>query len=281
MDRSTTGLTLSVTLHGTVIAVLLLLSYVFNSSAKPMPTVLELVAGEGDDYRATHAPALGTEGAIKVDLPPPPKSEPAPPPAPVVTVEKAPTPKAEQPIPNLAKTVQRQLRQSESKAKAIVARERAAREKAERERMTKEAFDRANRAKTTDAKTPPPKVAKIDGAGIARGVLGGSVTSKAGAGGKALTVAERSEIEGYIAMLQQRLKDELDRTPNLDDGLVAEAELHILADGRLTRARITRSSGDDTFDNAVLHAISVVRMPDRPKGLEEVQIVPFATRAKQ
>jgi colicin import membrane protein len=96
-----------------------------------------------------------------------------------------------------------------------------------------------------------------------------------------LTVAERSEVEGYIAMLQQRLKDELDRTPDLDDGLVAEAEVHILADGRLTRARITRSSGDATFDSAVLRAIATVRMPERPKGLEEVQIVPFATRAKQ
>lgn len=111
-------------------------------------------------------------------------------------------------------------------------------------------------------------------------VGGSTANTTGGAGGTALTTPERNAVDAYVSALVQRLKDELDRTPGLDDGLIAEAEFHIMPDGRLTRGQITKSSGNEMFDRAVLRAIMAVRMAPRPKGLEEVQTVPFSTHAK-
>jgi colicin import membrane protein len=282
---------LSATLHAIVAAIFVLVAYVAREQAGKIPTVLELVAGEGDNYMATEAPALGTPDGMKLELatPPTPKREPAPtPPAPKqetlpaavpVTIEKAPAPKTER---TFVQELERTRKLAQAKAKAQIAKERKAEEKRlEKERLTKEEFDRANRAKAKEAKSSPPKIAKIDAAGIAKGVLGGSTANtKGGAGGKALSVSEMSAVDAYTALLQLRLAEELDRIPGLADGLRAEAEVHITAEGKLTRARIVKSSGDETFDAAVLQAIVAVQMPPRPKGLGEVHKIPFSTHAK-
>jgi len=175
-----------------------------------------------------------------------------------------------------AQEILRKVLNADRKAKKEVAKER----EAEQKRLSKEEFDRANREKAAAAKNTPPKIAKIDSVGIANGVNGGSRSSTSGARGTALKAEEGSEIERYTALLQSRLKEELDQTPGLDDGLRAEAEVHITPEGRLTRARITKSSGNDAFDQAVRHAIATVEMPPRPKGLGELQTIPFSTRAK-
>jgi TonB family protein len=112
-------------------------------------------------------------------------------------------------------------------------------------------------------------------------VLGGSAeNTKGGAGGKALTVDERSDVEAYTAMLISRLQEFLNDTPGLDDGLRAEVEVRVLSDGRLTGAKIVTSSKNQAFDQAILRAIRTIGMPARPKGLQEVLTIPFSTRAK-
>ncbi|MDP3070303.1 MAG: cell envelope integrity protein TolA [Opitutaceae bacterium] len=262
---------------------------------EPPQKILQLVAGEGDNYMATEAPALGVTGGVTVPATKAVEPKPAPPPEPAPPTPAPPTPSPTPPtkatvseeIPNFSKQITRRLIVAESKAKLELKREAAAkkkREDEERKRISKEEFDQKNKAKSAPApaKNTPTKVAKIDAEGIAKGVVGGSPNNKVGgAGGKALTASEGDEAERYGAALLQRLKDALDRIPGLNDGLRAEAEFTIETDGRLTRARITRSSRNDAFDKAVLDSIAAVRMGPRPKGVGTVQTVPFSTYGRQ
>lgn len=96
--RSPSAFFLSATLHGLVVAVIVLFSYLVQIQVKDTPKVFELVAGAGDDYGATAAPALGIPGGIKIAIPVPPAPQPAKPvapaPEPVPVVTKAPVEKA-------------------------------------------------------------------------------------------------------------------------------------------------------------------------------------------
>ncbi len=282
----------SLTLHGALVGLAFILGYVAQTSEPPQ-RVLELVAGEGDNYMATEAPAFGSEAGVKITAPMPPKPvEPTPPaPVPPTPPPPAPTPTpatpTEQPIPNFKKQIQRKIVVAASQAKREIAKERAAEKKRqdeEKKRLTKEEFDRQNKAKASQptkvvANTKAPKV---DAEGIAKGVVGGSTRNKTGgAGGKALTAQEGDEAERYLAALNQRLKDALDAVPGLDDGLRAEAEFIIADDGRLARARIIRSSHNAAFDKAVLDTIGSVRMGPRPRGVSQEQAVPFTTRGRE
>lgn len=298
--RSPSAFLTSAAFHAAIVALVFLLTYGFNPSASETPKIFELVAGEGDNYTATEAPALGSPEGVKLDLPKAPlpkvepvKIEPVPPepapvtPAPPVTpppkpVPQAPVTPAPQPTEKKTPTIKQQILRKIWRADANAKKQAAKEREAEQKRITKEQFDKANKDKAAaTAKGGQPKVAKIDAKGIAKGVVGGSTANMTGgAGGTALTAPERNAVDAYVSALVQRLKEELDRTPGLDDGLIAEAEFHIMPDGRLTRGQITRSSRNEAFDRAVLRAISAVRMAPRPKGLEEVQTVPFSTHAK-
>lgn len=297
--RSPSAFLTSAAFHAALVALVLLLTYVTNPTSRDTPKIFEVVAGEGDNYNATEAPALGSPGGVKLDLPKPPtpkaepvKAAPLPPeplppePSPITPTapvaqpkpveSKAPPKPAEKKTPTIKQQIHQQIWRAEANAKKKAAKERAE----ESKRITKEQFDRANREKAV-AKTASVKAPKIDEKGIAKGVRGGSTANTTGgAGGKALTAPERSAVDAYVAALIQRLKEELDRTPGLEDGLTAEAEFQILPDGRLTRGQITRSSRNEAFDLAVLRAITAVKMGPRPKGLDQMQTVPFSTHAK-
>jgi colicin import membrane protein len=309
--RSPSAFLLSTAVHAVAVGFAILF-FLANQQVKEPPRVLELVAGEGLDYMAREAPAAAAEPVPfnltpapaeprKVELAPaqPPPIAPAPPPQAV-----------EQPVaPNWAQQIKTTVTRANTTAKKEIAKQKAAEQKqlAEQKRLqekkeqeerkqledkklaeqakqktiTKEEFDRLNKTKTPPPKKAAPiKVAKIDAERLAREVLAGSAKSKAGAGGTALTATEASEVERYIALLLRRLKEELDQTPGVEDGLRAEAEFHILADGRLVRGTIVTTSGNEVFDRAVLRAITAVKMPPRPKGLGEVQKVPFSTHAR-
>jgi len=292
----------SVFLHGTVLAVALYLSYAAASEqAKKAPHILELVAGPGDDFRATEAPAVGSADGVKLSIPktqaappeppkaeapkpeptkvetPPAKLDPNPPPAKTPPANAAP-PKPQPKERTMAQKIRRQLIVAESRGKQQAQKER----EAEQKRITKEEFDKAQRAKVASARsTAPAKLEKIDSKGIADGVRGGSANSTRGAGGNALSVEERSELDGYAAMLNQKLTEELDQVPGLDENLRAEAEFEVQSTGRLARGRILKKSGSERFDQAVLHAIAAVRMPEGPpKGFERVQQVTFSSKGK-
>ncbi len=264
-----------------VIAAGLLMLAIFYSqrrAAKP-PVVFELVAGEGNNYAATVAPALGSPGgqvkftaAKPAPAPPAPKIERA-----VETAEAVPPQPL--PSPNFAKTIKRIEDRKIRKAEAQIKAER----EAEARRLSKEEFDRLHKqaaAKTASARSA--KVPQIDAAGIAQGVVGGSTANKVGgAGGTALTREEGNLVDAYIAFVRQQLRASFEavKPAGLSDQLEAIVELHILADGTLARARILRSSGNNEFDQAALQAVANVGpLGARPESLSEIQQIPFRMR---
>lgn len=295
-EGSAKGFWLSAALHGTAAALLFIFTFVVRSQESEPVKVFELVAGEGDNFMAAEAPALGTPGGVKIDLPEPPAPRPAPPepaPAPVVPAPPPPTPKetpppkpAEPTAPNFKKQLVREVIKAESRAKRDIARERAAekkrleeekkRQEAEKKRMTKEEFDRLNKGKTSSSSTSkgsPVKVTKVDVEGIAKGVVGGSRNNKTGgAGGKALKNDNDDVLLGYFTLFKQRLRNEFVPLPGLSDTLKGTFQVRSNADGSITHARVLKSSGSSEFDQAVLETIRRVRMPPRPdKKYEDVE----------
>ena len=301
-DRMPAAFVTSVVLHSLVVAVLLLAAYSKSFESKPATKVFELVAGEGDNFAATEAPALGSPGGIKLSVPSPPvprpepvapevtKPEPVPekpvptPPIPTPPVPKPPIPVAPpvpkqepvksptepKPTSSKTKTMAEQMRweaiRSESKIKTQIARDKAA----EKKRLEQE----AKVAKAEAASAP-----RVDVEGIVKGVQGGSTANKeGGAGGKALVRSDGPVMEAYFGMLRDRLLKALDKPPGLSDTLVAEAEFRIGADGSIRGAKIISPSGSVEFDRAVLEAYSRVRMPARPDGKSTVQTARFRTK---
>ena len=256
-DRPLGAFLLSAALHGVVIAVLVLLSYVANQQVRSMPKVLELVAGEGDNYGAKVAPAGK---------------------APVTKATESTT------VPNFAREIRNKVIRAESKAKAEVQRERLAEAKRlaeEQKKMTKEEFDRLNKTRAATPNLPPPKVAKSDEEGISKGVTGGSTENNVGgAGGKALVNDNDDVLTAYFSLFKQRVRREFEPPAGLNDTLVANVEVRSNADGSLSNPRITKSSGSKEFDAAVLDALRRVRMPVRPDGKSETIQFEFSARER-
>ena len=294
-DRSPAPFMLSLTIHGAVVALALFFSYAVSQKAKNAPKVFELVAGAGDNYMATEAPALGVPGGVKLELPTPPAPQPEPtPPAPAppeavresvpepspitpAPIEKAPPQKAPpkpvvKPVQDMAKGIRKQIIVADSKAKMQIKKEREKEAK-----ISKEAFDKANKAKTVAAaKSGSTKVAKIDAEGIAAGVAGGSTKNKTGgAGGKALVAEDGTLMERYFALLKNRLKENHEKPTGLSDTLVARVEFYVGADGSISRVRISRSSGSEEFDRSVREAFartkSIGARPDKKGEAVELE----------
>ena len=298
----------SVLLHGLVVAVLLLAAYSKSFESKPATKIFELVAGEGDNFAATEAPALGSPGGIKLSVPTPPiprpepvapeatKPEPVPekpiptppvptPPIPTPPVPKPPIPVAPpvpkqepvksptepKPTTSKTKTMAEQMRWEAIRSESKIKTQIARDKAAEKKRLEQE----AKVAKAAAASAP-----RVDVEGIVKGVQGGSTANKVGgAGGKALVRSDAPEMmEAYFGMLRDRLLKALDKPPGLSDTLVAEAEFRIGADGSIRGAKIISPSGSAEFDRAVLEAYSRVRMPARPDGKSSVQTARFRTK---
>ena len=281
--RSPSAFLLSATLHGLIIGLALLFTYLIQTQTKDQPKVFELVAGEGDNYGATEAPALGTPGGVKIAIPEPPTPKPqpaalAPPPveaAPEPVVTKAPveTKPAPAKTPDFSKQIKRTIIRKEAKARQEVKKER----EAEAKRLSKEEFDRQNKARTVASASGNPKVKRIDAEGIAGGVVGGSAANKTGgAGGKALTRDEGDLMDAYISLFKRKLKEALDKPPGLSDTLTAVAEFRLSADGSISGAHISKSSGSEEFDRAVLDAVGRYRsIGARPDHKSETVNVTF------
>ena len=296
--RSPSAFMLSAALHALVAVLLLLVAYATSKSASDVPKVFELVAGEGDNYGAKVAPALGVEGGVKLDLaaPPAPRPEPPKPIEPKVVeptpVQPAPPPEktavtkaAPPPAPNFVRRLKNQLVRADSKAKKEIAKERAAEEKRRLEdarRLTKEEFDKMNKAKSAPGSKSPTKIARLDPEGIAKGVYGGSTENKTGgAGGTALRREEGDVLDMYYSLFRQRLKTNFEMPPGLSDTLVVTVRVQSAIDGTLSNPRIITSSGSAEFDRAVLAAIRKTRMPVRPDGRSEQFEFSFTLREKE
>lgn len=297
----------SAALHALLLGVIAWFAYqAHNQSDKDPVKVFELVAGEGDNFAATEAPALGVPGGVKLpEIPMPPSPEPAPaepepaPSSPIVEavappVETPPVPvtppktpaKTTKPDPlaykpvNMAKMVDRiadkraaniekKIKADKAAADARAAKEAAANAK----RMTKADFDRMNKGKGT---TPSQKtgggstaVKRIDSEGIAGGVAGGSTANKTGgAGGKALTREDIELSEAYISLLIQRLKEAHKKPEGLSDLLRATVKFRLTASGSVVNVTIVSSSRNSEFDQSVLAAFNRITLPRPPANLK-------------
>jgi hypothetical protein len=85
----------------------------------------------------------------------------------------------------------------------------------------------------------------------------------------------------YRAAMETALRQSLESEPGLDDGLTAEAEFHVTADGRAIQPRFIHRSGNDRFDAAILASIAALTLGPRPADFPEVQRVRFATHARR
>jgi colicin import membrane protein len=276
-DRMSSAFFTSLLLHGVFVAIIVLLAYTFNSMRPEVPKIFELVAGEGDNYAATAAPALGSPEGIKLAAPVPAAAVPEPtPPAPTVAeAMPAPTPvPAKVPVKTPAKPVDKSsitgaLKRAEMRATVRQeAKDRKAAEAEKRKQMTEEEFRKEHGA------------AKVAGVGIRGGVVGGSIENKTGgAGGKALTREEGALLDAYFALLINRLRESFEsaKPTDVSDKLTATAAFYVGADGTIANARIARSSGNDEFDQAVLEAVRHTRsIGPRPDHKSDEVSVPFS-----
>jgi colicin import membrane protein len=283
--RSPNAYLFSALLHCGAIGVALFLAYGIGETPPDAPKIFELVAGAGDNYAATAAPALGVAGGIKLSLP----AEPAPQPEPVASapapleaaapIRPAPEPVAKasrskaapakpaDTVPNFTKMVQRTASRRAARLEA-----KYKKQLAEQER--REAREEALRQKAE------AKSARIDAEGIREGVIGGSAENKTGgAGGKALTREEGDLLDGYFALLKARIKENYQSTGDASDKLAVRLEFYVAADGALGSVRITRSSGNAEFDRSVLEAFHrTASIGPRPDGKGETVTMEFDLR---
>jgi len=262
---------LSTFFHAFVIALILLIGLAANQNPQETAKVFELVAGTGDNYGATVAPAIGVPDGVKMTVPAPPSS-PAPPAipqqsapiaeAPSIPVPKPPanpTPAKTNQPPDFTKVVQsaekKKLARIEAQYRRQLAKEAAA------EKKQRESYDQYLKEHGSPSANPP----RVDSEGIAGGVVGGSTANKVGgAGGKALSREEQDLLDSYFAMLKSRVKENLVPPAGVSDRLEAQVEFYLSADGGLSRVRIVRSSGNSDFDESVIEAFRHTQMPARP-----------------
>src|SRR5208283_4692996 len=123
-------------------------------------------------------------------------------------------------------------------------------EEAERKRITQEEFEKQQAAAKAGS-----KVTHIDAEGIKEWVIGGSTENKTGgAGGRALTREEGSELDAYFALLKSRIKENHVPPEGVSDTLEARVEFLLASNGSLSEVRIAKSSGNAEFDRSVVAA---------------------------
>jgi TonB family protein len=221
--------------------------------------IFELVAGPPTDLTATEAPALGSaDGQVEVKINEKPvKSDPTPPEAaPAVRPETKPVPLPE------TKTIPKAPAKTGPKItyKDFVA-------KHPRPAPSKPAASGSSAA----AKAPQLKTH-----GIPDGVVGGSSRSHGGGGGNALTAAEHSALEAYVARLVAALRQNHQKPPGLSSLMKADVEYLVAADGTISNVSIAQSSGNAEFDQSCIEAfIQMGSAGPTPDGKAHTWITTF------
>jgi len=259
--RSPTAFFLSLLLHGTIVAAILVLAFVVHQRTPPVQ-IFELVAGPPTDLTATAAPALGSpEGTVEVKITEPPaRAEPV----------------VEEPAPSNSEAARRTSRAETATASATKApslKESRLSYDQYVKKYGKPAFSKAGSSSGVPRATAAPK---INAKGIAEGVLGGSASSKSGGGGTALTAAQRTELEGYIARLVTALRQNHEKPPGLSDLLSTDVEFLIAADGTISRVHVVRSSGNAAFDESCIEAFARMgSVGPKPDGKSDTWVLTF------
>ena len=250
---SPSSLFLSLSLHGFVVAALVLFTWFTALRHKEAPVIFELVAGPPTNPEALEAPALGnTTSPIKLEIP---KVELVPTmPEPEPVVESPPEPVPPKPAPKAKPKEPEKPKADTSLAKEVKQAQRMSYQEYLRKHPT------PKQTATIKPSTKPAKIPKIDAQGIAQGVKGGSTANtKGGGGGKALTREQQDAMNTYISMLIQELKRAHEPPPGVSDRLEARVTFDITASGAILNPRIVKSSGDKEFDQSVIAAFLRMR----------------------
>lgn len=312
--QSPSAYMLSATVHAVAVGLLLAVAWMVQQQVREPAKIIEIVAGAGDNYMATEAPALGSPtGSEDVKVPnipvPMPKisdPEPAaamtatPEPVKPVPIEQAPPEKVapEKAIPEKAppaavkpspldtkKTTYTQdlKRIADKRYKRLMDKfhkEQAAADAAAQKRMTKEEFDKAYAA--GKAGSGGGKIKRVDAKGIAGGVVGGSTANTVGgAGGKALSVAEQNQLDMYFAYLKNRFKANHEPPPGVGDQLSTVAEFMVAADGAISQVRITSPSGNADFDRSVVEGLRRLKTVGKPRPDGRSDMVELVVDSKE
>jgi TonB family protein len=214
------GFIFSALLHGAMIVGVVLVT-IYKPPQKPAVTVFELVSlpapspddAEDDDIEFTVPQSRPQQPRPR----PQPERRPEPPPP---TPQKTPTPK--QPLPRPPEKISYE------------------------EFLKKQGPPKATQPKTTQPR--PINVPRIDTrftATLRESVINLDSLSN-------LTDAEQSALDGYIARLKAALKRVWDKPAGLAHSVATVVEFEVGANGRLSGARITKSSGNAQFDQSVL-----------------------------
>jgi len=283
----------SLMIHGAIGAVILVTAYVFNDAAKKNSGIFDVVAGPGDNWNATEAPAPGAPDAPDTVTFTPPADTPRPAVIPAAQPEPAPAQTATPvtAIPRDAVVVpppkaQAKIQPQTPPIKAVPAQTQ---KQNTSKQMSIDEFNKLYGPKNknapsskTPAKTSATTAAKavtaqqiITGKGLAGGIDGGT-GSAPGAQGNALTAAERDQMDAYFAALAERIKQAHEKPEGVSMELVTRVEYYVGADGTIGAVKIIRSSGNRAFDDSVLKAFrSVQSIGPRPDGRGSAQAVNF------
>jgi len=124
----------------------------------------------------------------------------------------------------------------------------------------------AKTSTSPSGKAVTAKTITATGKGLLDGVVG-ATGSAPGAGGRALSVAERAQLDAYLATLAERIKQAHVKPEGVSMELVTRVEYYVGADGKIGAVKIIKSSGNRAFDDSVLKAFRSVRsIGDRPDG---------------
>ncbi|HZZ58494.1 MAG TPA: energy transducer TonB [Opitutaceae bacterium] len=272
----------SIALHGAIVLLIVLAGLAFSQSRPPPPQVFELVAGQGDNYMATQATALGSEVGVKFNAPPappapePPTPEAAPPAAALepVPAEAVPPPPKPAPlkrvktsaaaasgtaVPNFEKSVRWAQIKAESRIKMHELRLKRAEERKRRIAERLAALAAARKSGVTYEQFLREQAAR----GRATGVIHGK-SMEAGAGGKALTAEQQDAMVAWTELIRERWIDNFVPPTDFTESMMAHVKFYVGADGSISNIRIVRSTGNEAFGQAVIDALQRVSVPPPP-----------------
>lgn len=217
-------------------------------SSTPAGTTAELWAA---------VPQVAAPAAVTPPPPPPPKVEPKPEPK----VEPAPPP----PKPDTreadiaiekAKAAAEKEKQERDKAEKLARekeRERLERERAEKEKLAQAQAAKEKREKEERERRDAEQLAKAREEQLKR------ITGQAGATGGPQSTGTAMRDAGpsasYAGKIIARVRPNIVLTDSVPPTLLATVELRVAPDGTITARRLVKSSGNASWDEAVLRAI--------------------------
>lgn len=258
--------TLSAVLHALVLAVILLVGWVLQPKAEEVPFIIEVVAGPAEDPDSREAPSPPSPvppeevRPIQItlpDVPVMPERRPEPVVTPPVVTPPVVTPPVVTPTP----------RPSPVQPAPVV----SPVQPAPPERVSFDEFASQNPTRPTPPRPTPPQPTpqparppRLIDTDQFRNL---DRPDARGAGGEVLSRAEQDRLATYFETLKRSIRSNHRKPAGVSELLSAQVSFHVAANGGLSDARITTSSGSGEFDRSVLEAVrGTTAIGARPDG---------------